>query len=314
VPVEVDYEASPGCPDTDAFMRQLLARAPRARVALPTEHARKLVARVRPRGRAFEGQLVVRDAGAAASERTVHATSCDELVTALSVIAAVVVDPFTARTGAVDTSAPPDDRAPLDEAPPIVAPAPPAPAAASAEQETVPPRPAAGAAWSLSAGLGGGLVAGSAPTVLLSVPVFVELASERGDVVRPSLRLRFERTSTSSNREGGEFVRTGGAADLCPLSVRARSVRAKPCVRTELAALYAKGRGVEPVRSDVRPWAALGLVARVRVELVAPLFVELEAALLVAAVRDRFYVEPFAVVYRPPVLGGSSAFAVGAAF
>jgi hypothetical protein len=320
VPVHVDYEASSGCPDAEAFARQVLARAPRARLALPAEPARKVVARVRTsNAHAFEGQLVVREPGAASSERTVRAASCEELVTALAVIAAVVIDPLTARTGAVDASPPPGDAtAPPDDvaavlAPPTPTPTPTAPPAApEAAPGALPPGQAR--PWAFSAGGGGGLVAGSAPTVLLSVPLFVEIARDGRALVSPSLRLRFERTSTSSNSEGGAFVRTGGAADLCPVAVRGRSLRAQPCLRTELAALYAKGRGVDPVRSDVRPWLAVGAVARVRLELAGPLFVELEAALLAAAVRDRFYVEPFAVVYRPPALGGTAAFAVGAAF
>ena len=40
-------------------------------------------------------------------------------------------------------------------------------------------------------------------------------------------------------------MRTGGAADLCPIALRAQSVRFQPCGRTEVAALYAKGRGVD---------------------------------------------------------------------
>ncbi len=314
VAVQIDYEARAGCPSADSFVRQLLARAPRARLAVTGERVRVLVARVHPgAGHGLEGLLVVRDPGAAPTERAVRAETCDEVVAALAVIAAVVIDPVTARTGTVDTAAPSADEAssvdvPVAATTPVPAP-PPTPA-----PEVPPGLPPETRMWTISAGLGGGLVAGAAPTVLLSIPAFVEISRAGHEVVRPSARLRVERTLSSSNSEGGAFVRTGGATDLCPIALGASSLRAQPCVRAELAALYAKGRGVEPVRSAVRPWFALGAVARVRIDLPSPLFVELEAALIIPVVRDRFYVEPYAVVYRAPTVGGTSAFALGASF
>ncbi len=320
VPVQIEYEPRAGCPSADSFVRELLARAPRARLALPGEHARTLVARVRPApGRGLEGSLVVREPAAPTTERVVRAESCDEVVTALAVIAAVVIDPVTARTGTVETTAPSTDAKPsADDGAPAPTPVAPARPPLVPTPESVSGGPAERRRWTISAGLGGGIVAGSAPTVLLSVPVFVEVSQDGRDMVSPSVRLRFERTFTSSNSEGGAFLRTGGATDLCPialaLALAARSLRAQPCMRAELAALSAKGRGVDPVRSDVRPWFAVGAVARVRIELAPPVFVELEASALVPAVRDRFYVEPFAVVYRAPAVGGASAFAVGASF
>ena len=316
VPVQIEYEPRAGCPSADSFVRELLARAPRARLALPGEHARTLVARVRlAPGRGLEGSLVVREPAAPPTERVVRAESCDEVVTALAVIAAVVIDPVTARTGTVETTAPSADAKPsADDGAPAPTPVAPARPPLVATPESASGGPAERRRWTISAGLGGGLVAGSAPTVLLSVPVFVEISRDGRDMVSPSMRLRFERTFTSSNSEGGAFLRTGGATDLCPIALAARSLRAQPCMRAELAALSAKGRGVEPVRSDVRPWFAVGAVARVRIELAPPVFVELEASALVPAVRDRFYVEPFAVVYRAPAVGGASAFALGASF
>jgi hypothetical protein len=324
VPITIDYEGRPGCPDAEAFTREVLARAPRARVAASAERARSLVARVRPGGaHGLDGVLAIRDGGGAPSERTVHAPSCDELVTALAIIAAVVIDPMTARTGAADAGAPVSSEAAApsttsaDAAPPL-----PEPTASPDATALPPPSRNSGAPqedeWTLSFGAGVGLVGGAAPSVLLSVPVFVEVSRQLGGIIEPSARLRFERTAIASTdgRTGGgaRFVRTGGAADLCPIALRARSLRAQPCARAELAAMYATGRDVVPARSEVRPWFALGPVLRVRLDIVGPLFAELEGALLVAAVRDRFYVEPTTLVYRPPAVGATTAFAVGLAF
>lgn len=322
VPVQLEYAGPAGCPDADAFTREVLARAPRARLAANAERARALVARVKPAGaHGYDGVLVVRDTGAAATERAVHAPSCDELVTALAVIAAMVIDPITAKTGAIDAgSAAAEAAADAGPSVPPVAPdagAPPSPG--PLEPPAPQPRESAQDAgpsndrWNVSAGAGGGAIGGSAPTLLFSVPLFFEVARSGNGVVEPALRLRFERTATAST-EDGAFSRTGGAADLCPIALHGRSLRAQPCARLELAALYAKGRDVEPVRSDLRPWFAFGPIARARLELVAPLFLELEGGLLVAVVRDRFFVEPGTLVYRAPLVGATTAFAVGLVF
>ena len=306
VAVQFDYEARPGCPDADAFVREVLARAPRARVANAAERARTLVARIRTSGRELEGALVVRDVDGATTERTVHAQSCGELVTALAVIAAIVIDPITAKSGELDAA---------DAGPPPAAPVVPSP-----EPPVTPPPvsvPEGTTAWTFSAGAGGGLVGGASPTVLLSVPVFLEASRQVSGVVEPAARLRFERTSlgsTTGSAGGASFVLTSGAADVCPIALRARSFRIQPCARAELGALTARGRGVEPTRSDTRPWFALGPVARARLEIAGPVFAELEAALLASFIRDRFYVEPATLIYRPPALGGTTAFAVGVAF
>jgi hypothetical protein len=320
VPVQLEYAGFAGCPDADAFTREVLARAPRARLAAPTDRARTLVARVKPAGgRGYDGVLVVRDTGAAATERAVHAPSCDELVIALAVIAAVVIDPITAKTGAIDAGAAGAEAAADAGVSTPVAPDAGAPPSPLLERPGPQPRESAedagpaGDRWEVSAGAGGGAIGGSAPTLLFSVPVFFEVARQTGGVVEPALRLRFERTATASS-EDGAFSRTGGAADLCPIALRGRSLRAQPCARLELAALYAKGRDVEPLRSDVRPWFAFGPIARARLELAAPLFLELEGGALLAVVRDRFFVEPGTLVYRAPLVGATTAFAVGLVF
>ena len=344
VPLSLEFEGSPGCTDADAFTREVLARAPRARIATAAEHARTLVARVRPPGaRGYDGVLVVRDASAPTTERAVHAPSCTELVTALAVIAAVVIDPITAKTGAIDAGVTNADASVATgadggsgtgtgtgtgtstgtggnaSAPDVVdggAPSAAAPSAEGPPAERPPPAPGLRGPierWEVSAGAGGGAIGGAAPTLLFSVPVFFEIAREEGGVVEPALRLRFERTANAAS-EDGAFSRTGGAVDLCPIALHARSLRAQPCARVELAALFAKGRDVVPVRSDVRPWFAAGPIGRARLELSGPVFLELEGGMMFAMVRDRFFVEPGTLVYRAPLVGATTAFALGLAF
>jgi hypothetical protein len=350
VPVRVDYEARAGCPDADAFTREVLARAPRARLAAPTEQARALVVRIRGADHALEGSLVVRDVdGTKTAARSVHAHSCEELATALAVITAVVIDPVTAKLGAIDAGAddaastapdaalpPPDDAAApaLDATALIVTPVAPgakdakdatdatdateAPDATVATDAAAPP-PEPAHAWSLAAGGGAGVVSGAAPSLLVSVPIFVELSRAPAGAFEPSARLRFERTvigggDATGEEGGGQFGLTTGALDLCPVALRSRLLRAQPCLRSEAGGLFARGSRVESPRSEVRPWLAFGPVARLKLDLAGPVFAELEGALLALMVRDRFVVDGASLVYRPPLVAARASFAVGVAF
>jgi hypothetical protein len=330
VPVRVDYEARPGCPDADAFTREVLARAPRARLAAPPERARALVVRIHGAEHTLEGSLVVRDVdGTTTAARSVHAHSCEELATALAVITAVVIDPVTAKLGAIDAGAddaaaaapdaalPPldDGAAPLDAAALLVAPE--APEAPDASAPSPPPEPAHD--WSLAAGAGAGVVSGAAPSLLVSVPLFVELSRAPAGIFEPAARLRFERTvigggDATGEEGGGMFGLTTGALDLCPVALRSRRVRIQPCLRTEAGGLFARGSRVEAPRSEVRPWLAFGPVARLKLDLAGPVFAELEGALRALVVRDRFVVDGASLVYRPPLVAASASFAVGVAF
>ncbi|MDB4937573.1 MAG: hypothetical protein JWP87_4545 [Labilithrix sp.] len=326
--VKIDYETRPGCPDADTFVREVLSRAPRARVGSASDGARSLVARVRAGARGLEGVLSVRDADGHTTERAVHGQRCEELVTALAVIAALVIDPLTARaepfepdaaTGTTDAATTDSPDAAPAALPQLDAAAPEAALSApTADGPTGHPGPGTNDGWKTSAGAAVGVVGGTAPSVLLSMPVFVEVSRRAEAIVEPTARLRFERTAVGVTRKGGSggasFVRTVGAADLCAIALRGRSIRAQPCARAELGGVYAKGLEIVPARGEMRPWLALGPVARARVDVIGPLFVELEAALLFAVVRDSFYVEPGTLLYRPPALGATTAFGAGLAF
>ncbi len=321
LPVQFDYEARPGCPDADSFVRDVLARAPRARVAATQDRARFLVVRIHPSGRGLEGVLFVRDVDGTTRERSVHSESCAELVTALAVIAAVVIDPVTARVSGLDGGV--ESR--VDAAPALPAPPAPEPMDASAPPgapPVAPPKIAAGVSsdppgWTWSAGGGAGVVGGASPSVLVSFAVFVEAGRVATGIFKPSARLRFQRTSAGGPDRlgaGARFVLTSGGVDLCPIALLARPIRLQPCARAELGGLSAEGRDVEPVRTTVRPWAGVGPLVRGRLGLTGPLFAELEMAVLALIVRDRFLVEPNTLVYVPPVVAGSAAVAFGLAF
>lgn len=316
-PVAFDYERRAGCPEPTAFVQAVLARAPLARAAGAGEAARVLVARIKPTAGGLEGQLVVRETDGATTERTVRGQRCDDVVAALAVIAAVIIDPVTAGASSDETTPASPAEAPSAMRPPEAAPVSPVSAVPRAEPPANVPPAAVAHAWRLSAGAGAGLVGGAAPAVLLSLPIFVEASRELSHGLEPAARARFERTAIGSARSpsgGAMFVLTSGAGDFCPVALHAGAMRVQPCARGELGVLSARGRAVEPARSDSRLWVAAGAVARARLAIAGPMFAELEAGLSAPIVRDRFYVEPVTVLYRPPAAAATGAFAVGLAF
>jgi hypothetical protein len=171
----------------------------------------------------------------------------------------------------------------------------------------------------VAAGAHGGAIGGVAPDVLVLVPLFVEVARDTDAMVAPALRVRVERTGSGTLDVGvggasAQFTWTAAALDLCPILVSAGRFGARPCARVEGGTLEAAGVNVQPSRSGVRPWLGTGLVARGRVLVAGPLFLELEAATTLAIVRDRFFVEPSQTVFRAPLLGWAATAGVGVVF
>ncbi len=302
LPVRVDYEEHPGCPNAEVFTQEVLGRVARARRAASGERARLLVVRVRAAGGALEASLAIHESDGTVAERSVRGESCADLVAALAVIASVALDPVTSDEAS--------DAAPA-----------PAPAASSAapvfQVDAAPPAALPHARAVLAAGLGVTVNGGAAPVALPGLLAFVEITSERDGIFEPAARLRFGRTVIGGATESGpgaRFSLTTGGADLCPIALRNGMLRAASCVRLEVGALNARGSSVEPVHSEARPWFVLGPAVRVRLDLVGPLFAEVEGALLAIVVRDRFLVDSSMLVYRPPPLAGAAGFALGLAF
>lgn len=86
--VELRYEAFAGCPDREAFAKNLEARR---RGAAGPPRAVQLDVRLRSAGARVEGSLVVSGANGAGSERRIVASTCGEAADALALIAALAL-------------------------------------------------------------------------------------------------------------------------------------------------------------------------------------------------------------------------------
>jgi hypothetical protein len=168
-----------------------------------------------------------------------------------------------------------------------------------------------------SVGAHAGLSGGVTPRVLVSAPVFVEIADGRDALFAPALRLRFEHAGSGTVHEAGGgalFTWTTASADACPLAWSPARVRLLPCARVEAGALHASGVDLKVSRSDTRLWFAVGAVARAQLRITGPLFAELEVGAFLPIVRDRFFFEPDSTLFRAPIVGWSGAAGLGVAF
>jgi hypothetical protein len=303
--VSVDYSAPAQCPRDEEFRTSIEGRA-RVRFVAAAPQIRAVFVRIAARAGAFEGHLSLREPDGSKTERAVSGATCAEVASGLAIVAAVAID-----MGAPQPES--EDAAPAPEPKPN--PPPTAPAENPMAPEPVPP-PKSGWAFSLGADVGVG--SGVTPERLLLVPPFLEFAREtEGSIVAPAARLRFTRAASGDvaiGDAGAQFTWMTGSLDLCPLAWTASRFSLRPCGRIEAGELEVRGRDIDPARRGVRPWLALGPVARGRVVTVGPLFAELELAANIALVRDRFYFEPDATAFRAPIIGWTVAGGAGVGF
>lgn len=114
-PTLVEYQAPIGCPDQAAFLAELAARTDLVRfVPKVSEATARVTALVSFKNKRFEGSLVVELADGARSKKTLRGPKCETVTRAMTLTAALVLDPENAKTV-------------LPEPPPPVVTPPPAP-------------------------------------------------------------------------------------------------------------------------------------------------------------------------------------------
>jgi hypothetical protein len=284
VPLRLRYDAPSECPGADAFFAQVVARTALARPAAANAPATELRVTIRSVPGGHAGTLELRTREAETATREVSAAQCSQVVTALALITALAIDPNAST-------------APIPEP----ARAAPRPGPEPTQARPAPPLPPIRERFRFEIGAGLGLLAnfGSDPTWL--VRPFVELARERKAPLGYSLRLSAARAHASvvAGEGGVDLTLWAGRAEACPLHVPLGArVRLAPCVALELGQLQARGSGVSPKRQIDRPWLAAGALTRFELELLDALVLEVAGEILAPVVRDRFFVNTDATVYR----------------
>lgn len=306
------YETTDGCPSEEGFREQVERRARRAG---PSSATLRVAVNVERERRDLVGTIVVTDARGERSTRKVNASRCDEVVSALALVAALAIDDAARE---VESTPPEDASEPPRTSPPT------APASTAIDAPAPPPEREQARTFAVRAGAQGAAQSGVTPDVVMTVPVFLDLTLEarrdrRGIGVRFEPGLRALGIFGASDRKAAgtavaELTWTSGALDACPARIHAGPASLVPCVRIEIGVLAAKGEQIVPARSDSRLWSALALPIRLRLEPWRHVFFEIEGAARTPLVRDRFVFQPDLMVFQAPRIGWTAAAGAGVTF
>jgi hypothetical protein len=298
-PLSISYLPSVACPVLEGFEEELRRRLA---VASGNSHTASFQLRVAVAvdGAKFVGELLLREAGGQVTKRQVSGASCHEVVSALALVGALLIESTASELAPTAPARVPD---PPAAPPPRKREAPVNIPASAAEPRTrlyrwrvgagaryhgaVGPSPRPGGEW-----LGGVLIRwGKLQELLLEV----------------ALQSTLEQSRTAASGIAS-FDWTALSLLACPLRFPTRgAVGARPCAVVELGELTGVGLSTERGAKAGMLWLAPGAVLRLEAPLSGRLTLELGAGIVTPLVRDRFYFEPRSeenVALKVPIWGG----------
>jgi hypothetical protein len=315
----VEYADGSTCSNAESFAEQLLRRTERLRHASGDEPALLFRIAIAPSGATLNGRLSVRELDGSETARDVPGATCEEVTTAMALIAAVLVDPNAAAE-------PHPEPGPEPSPPPLSPATTSTPSPASRKPDPVQPAKAAEPKATPSrVTLGGGAMfalegaVGPEPTPALSLDV--EAALERGELLSPLVVIAFEYAFPTRAETPNGVARLqwmAGRATGCPVRFpKGGRYALRPCVFFEYGKLAASGEETERPASPSMVWSALGSTLRGEYSAVGALLVVLEGGFVVPLQRETFYFEPPApenVAFTVPSVAATVRLGVAARF
>lgn len=307
-PVEVQFEGPTGCAGADGFFASLRSRTAHVRAAEGEEPRTTLQVRLtRERGRVV-GELRTIDDSGASDTRKVQGASCQDVVQALSLTAALALDPTAILSVSPETSGaegvasdrpagPGTEKPPAPDSPRPAAPAveKPAPALKEPPKEPaaaavpVPPSRRPVPSWELGARLLGlsFLSAGFSPGATLDV--HKNLGS--GRVFRPSFGLAFvyARNDLFETPAAAAAALVAVAASGCPVRVSAGFLTIQPCAAFWGGLLSTAGRHLTQENRVDHLWLSAGLTLRAALWLGRGFSLQLEGGLQAPLFKRRYF-------------------------
>ncbi|MGA7121551.1 MAG: hypothetical protein WBY94_15710 [Polyangiaceae bacterium] len=322
-PVRLTYEASDGCPDEGAFLARVQAESARLRPSSGKEAARTLYVRL-DAGPPATGSVAIMRAGRPDGTRALQGDSCAEVADAIALVVALAVDPGD-RSSEDDLAPNPSLAVPSSTRstsrlpPPVAQEAPPAFAIARRDDRITSGAALAGSGrQAVYAGADFVVVAGASPNALVTGSPYVGWRANRSTWFDPSLRLAFLRAGTGAIdvSAGGTatFILTAAQLDACPMAWSRAAMHATACARLEAGALEAAGGNIAGAERNLRPWMAVGPMARAEWSLAPPFFFDAEAGALFRVIQDNFEFRPNIQVYRVPAVGLGAGAGLGVDF
>ncbi len=290
VRVQIEYEAPTECPDQSAFWEALRARTPRVEAADSSDTVVRVTAGREAGTDGHWGSLLLLENGVVTGRRRVDGASCDEVVEALGLAAALSLDP-EAMLG------PPPDAEPSPP-PTITPPDPPPPT----------PPPASAPRWRVAFGSRGVLHVPAAPMVFGGAEAFTDL---EGGGHRPTggLALGYSVSRNDVATFGVGQVSLTGCPTRLPLGGSSAFL---PCAVLDAGWISGAGRHLAVEQRATRSWLAAGLGVRFQLGLSKHVFVDLGGWLSVPMVHREFLVgTPGETVAESPVVNPSGKIGLG---
>lgn len=316
-PVRLIYRAPVGCPAEARFWDEVAARTDRVRLAEGTEPARVFSVSVDARPGESRGDLESTDVQGVRMHREVTGDDCAEVVSALALIAALMVDSqartdptpaippaATAETAENSATPPGAGTAPTvspSVPPPIVTvpPAAPTPVAETAAPE----KTSSHFRWSI--GAEGQALAGLVPAWAFGGGAFVALENDDEGALSPSFRITpwvAVTSATFAGNLGADLTWFAARAEVCPVRpTLAPAVRLAACAGLDAGVLWSSGTGVDHPDTHPNVWFSPLALGRLEWSLSSELRAEIGAGVTVPLDRPQFSFEPSAGAAPSPL-------------
>ncbi len=322
-PVFVSFEApSEGCPDRTRYEGELRFRSDRIVIVAQPESTASVAVRIAKKGKRFDGSVLVTTNTGRAVTKKVSGPKCESVTAALSLAAALVLDPEGAKLGVLPVELPPPPPPPTVEPTPPPAPEPvveptPIPTPPVVEVVTV-PVPTVVEPPALTVSLLGlaevsttisGAVDPSAGLMLelSSRPFTAQLVS----VSRLSATLGTGRTVSATAGTVVYAFHANGQLES-GLGRRFGIIRPELLASLHVTSVTLRGQGADEVYASTRWLADVGPRARV-----SAFFGAWEASLAAGVgaslTREQYRIDPDGVVFTVPAVAFSAGLAVGRA-
>ena len=287
----LSYSAPEACPSERDFLDHVLRRTQRAILDPTHPDARGYTVTITQGEVEFEGELRMQDRGEPVRIRRLQGETCEELVSGISLVVALSIDP----DALMDLAAPAES--------PALPPPPPAP---------VPePPPTDSSYWLMGARARG--MTGIAPETAFGAAAHLGwMASGRW---RPSFRVGFDAVFANSTDLGagnGSFRLTASTAEGCPAAIGlADDLDVHPCIGLSVGSLRGEGEGIVRPETSESLWVASDLTLRLDWRVASVIHLEAQGGLLLPWTRTRFvFHQPTTVAYEVP--SAAATFSLGA--
>jgi hypothetical protein len=289
-PFRLTFSTSANCGVAEAFLAELRARTARLRAAKEAEHGITFVVETFRVPGGVRGQLVMHRPGALPIVREVPGATCGEVISAMALIAALMVDPLAGASPVNPTSP-----------------------TAGHEQEHPESR---GTPFAFRVDHRLTTRNAVAPKFALGQALVISVTHETGPL-RPSLGLSLStaRASTTVTSGAAQFDWIAARLTPCPVGLgSARSWDLRLCAGLELGRLRGKGYATVAPATQSIVWSSAAALLDAHRRLLGPLWLGGEAGLTFPFTREHFYLEPHTNLHRIPAWGVSAGVGLGLDF